>query len=189
MERLGRLVRLQVQVARLKRGEPPHRWYDAERIRRVPAVTLSGRGVVGLDGDERVVDNHHVDHPDSRHRGDNGISLGVTGHYERLRRRFGPRLTDGAAGENLILEHEGPLTADDLADGISILAERPVVLLAPEAIEPCVEFSRWVVGPGVPVREPLRALRGGMRGFRLTLAAGAGVTVREGDPVALGRAD
>lgn len=192
VEQLGRIGRLQVQVARVKRGERPHRWYDPARIRRVPEVLLTEEGVVGRDGDEHLIDNHHVDHPDSRNRGDNGISLGVTGHYRHLRARYGDHLVDGIAGENLILEHETRLALDDLADGLTILADggrQPVVLAATAPIEPCVEFSRLVVGAEAEVREPLQSLRGGMRGFKLALVAGGGAPVAEGDPVLRGRPD
>jgi len=44
-----------------------------------------------------------------------------------------------------------------------------------EIAEPCVEFSRYVLGvepedKSQPMREPLRALMGGMRGFYIALA-------------------
>jgi hypothetical protein len=62
-------------------------------------------------------------------------------------------------------------------------------VLGPAAVvEPCLEFSRFVLADATAasVREPLRELRGGMRGFYLGVRAGAGARVRVGDLVVRG---
>ncbi len=193
MEELGRIIRLSVQVAPLKRGEKPARWYDADRIRRVDAVTITGDGVIGhLDGHpDPIVDVHNRTHPQSRHRGDNGISLGVHGHYELMRRWFGQHVTDGVAGENLVIDREDRLWLDALRDGVTALGEAPVVFGGARDIEPCVEFSRFVLGGDHEgsVREPLQQLRRGLRGFNLGVTAGAGTVLRVGDRVFAGTPD
>ena len=181
-------MRLQVQVAPLKRGERPRRWYDPGRIRRVAALTVTPEGVVGHDGDRAVVDVHHRDHPQSRHRGDNGISLCTTGHYERMREEFGDHLVDGIAAENVLLDRPGWLDVEQLAAGVAVVGEDGergrLVLGRPAAAEPCVEFSRLAVGdPDAPLQEPLRQLRGGVRGYYLSVLAGAGTRLREGDRI------
>lgn len=190
MEQLGRIVRLQVQVAPLKRGEKPHRWYDAERIRRVDAATITEDGVVGhLDGESTpIVDVHNRTHPESRNRGDNGVSLGVRGHYELMRGWFGDHVTDGIAGENLVIDRDVRLTVDELASGLTAVGrDGRLTLATARPIEPCVEFSRFVLRAGDGgVTEPLRRLRHGIRGFALTVAAGGGTVLREGDLVLLG---
>lgn len=186
MRELGRVVRLQVQLDPLKRGEKPHRWYDTSRIRAVDALTVTERGVVGhLDGEHiPLVDVHHADHPRSRNRGANGISLGVTAHYAWMRERYGDHLVEGVAGENLVVDHPGRLTLEDLEDGVRVLGEEEVVLGPVAVAEPCVEFSRFVLDdPTAATREPLRALRGGVRGFYLGVRAGAGARLRVGDRV------
>lgn len=183
MEELGEIVRLQVQVAPLKRGERPHRWYDADRIRRVDALTVTPRGVVGHVDGRDVIDVHHRDHPQSRHRGDNGLSLCPTGHYELMRRRFGEHLVDGVAAENVLVERLGWLDLADLGDGVvAVTGERARVTLgAARPAQPCVEFSRFATGDAAAVREPLRYLADGMRGYLLTVEEGAGTRLREGD--------
>jgi hypothetical protein len=185
MEELGRITRLQVQTDPLKRGEQPHRWYDADRILRVGALTVTPAGVVGhLDGGD-VVDVHHRDHPRSRHRGDNGISLCPTGHYATMRGEFGDHLTNGVAGENVLLDRGGWLSLGDLGDGVTVVTGdgEELVLATPRPAQPCVEFSRHVVGDATSVREPLRRLMDGMRGYLFTVASGAGTVLREGDRV------
>ena len=75
MEGLGRIVRLQVQEASLKLGQPPRRRYDPSPLRNVTELTLTPGGVVGRT--ERagpIVDDHHAGHPASKNRaGQNGI--------------------------------------------------------------------------------------------------------------------
>ena len=188
MRELGCIARLQVQVEPLKRGEKPNRVYDPTRIREVDELTVTEHGVLGhVDGkDEPIVDAHHRDHPRSRFRGDNGLSLGVLGHYTLLRERFGDHVVDGIAGENVLLDHPGRLTLEDLDGGVRVLSEEPVVLAPVVAAEPCVEFSRLVLGDAAgttSVREPLQELRGGMRGFYLGVRLGHGARLRVGDAV------
>jgi hypothetical protein len=68
------------------------------------------------------------------------------------------------------------MTRERLAAGAFRTREgRTVPFVEVEIAEPCVEFSRYVLGvkPGdtaQPMREPLRALMGGMRGFYVALA-------------------
>ena len=188
MRELGCIARLQVQVEPLKRGEKPHRVYDSSLIREVDELTVTEHGVLGhVDGeDEPILDAHHRDHPHSRFRGDNGISLGVLGHYSRLRERFGDHVVDGVAGENVLLDHPGRLTLEDLDGGVRVLSEEPVVLAPVVVAEPCVEFSRLVLGDSsatASLREPLQELRGGMRGFYLGVRLGHGARLRVGDAV------
>jgi hypothetical protein len=205
VRRLGRIVRLQVQVAPLKHGERPDRGYDTDRIRRVAALEVTGHGVVGHgvvedDGDapEAIVDVHHRDHPESRYRGDNGISLLTTGHYALMRERFGPHVHDGIAAESVLVERPGWLNLQDLAGGLAIVpgdgsgeaivpghgsGEAGGILLGgASAAQPCVEFSRLVSGAASgSLREPLAQLRDGMRGYYLQVEDGAGRVMREGD--------
>jgi hypothetical protein len=185
---LGCIARLQVQTEPLKRGEKPDRTYDPSLIREVDELTVTEHGVLGhVNGqDEPILDAHHRDHPRSRFRGDNGLSLGVLGHYTLLRERFGAHVVDGVAGENVLIDHPGRLTLEDLEGGVRVLSEEPVVLAPVVVAEPCLEFSRLVLGEEAAttsVREPLQELRGGMRGFYLGVQLGAGARLRVGDAV------
>lgn len=177
---LGTVVRLQVQRSRLKPGPRATRAYDPAPLLEVPALELEPRGAVGLVSGERVIDVHHADHPDSRHRGGNGLSLLPRVHYERLRARFGAHLADGVAGESLLTETAGPWTVDDLA-GELVLETADGALLEltdPVVAAPCVEFARFCLRrePGrvdEELTEALEELDGGARGFYVT-ATGTG---------------
>jgi hypothetical protein len=174
---IGAIVRLQVQESSLKVGDKPRR-YDPAPIRSVPALRVSAAGVVGLaESGESILDVHHHDHPASKNRGgENGISLGFTGHYGEMRQRFGQHLADGIAGENILIEADRKFVVDELAAGVVVegndgrwLELRPVIVAAP-----CVEFSRYALKfpedarPDATVTEALRFLDAGTRGFYAT---------------------
>jgi hypothetical protein len=174
---IGTIVRLQVQESSLKVGDKPRR-YDPAPIQSVPALSVSSAGVVGLaKKGQSIVDVHNHDHPASKNRrGENGISIGFTGHYRVMRQRFGQHLADGIAGENILIEVDRQLLVEDLAGGVVIegaserrLELRPVIVAAP-----CVEFTRYALNfpdgarPDATVTEALRFLDAGMRGFYAT---------------------
>jgi hypothetical protein len=205
VRRLGRIVGLQVQVAPLKHGERPDRGYDTGRIRRVTSLEVTAHGVVGHgvighadDATGSIIDVHHRDHPESRWRGDNGISLLTTGPYALMRERFGPHVVDGIAAESVLVERSGWLDLQDLAGGVTIVpgdatgdatgddaADAAGLRLGGASpAQPCVEFSRLVSGAASgSLREPLTQLRDGMRGYYLQVEGGTGTVLREGDRV------
>jgi hypothetical protein len=174
---IGTVVRLQVQESSLKVGVKPRR-YDPAPLRSVPAISLSAAGVVGLaENGESIVDVHHCEHPSSKNRGgENGISLGFTGHYREMRQRFGQHLRDGIAGENILIEVDRQFQVEDLASGVVVEGadERPLELRPVIVAAPCVEFSRYALKfpdgarPDATVTEALRFLDAGMRGFYAT---------------------
>lgn len=178
LELIGPIVRLQVQVAHLKQGQKPHRWYDPSPIHTVPVLHLDDGGVTGFDGIP-VPDVHHRTHPHSRFRGENGVSIGFTGHYEEMRARLGEHLIDGIAGESILVEADGVIAEAELEEGVVILtANGPVELSAVQSAPPCVEFSRFCARYGLDrksdrvITETLQFLSHGMRGFYATLADG-----------------
>lgn len=189
MQRIGTICRLQVQRENLKQGRPPHQFYDPTGIVAVHALRVDAAGVVGLSDDGEIVDIHHAAHPQSKNRdGSNGVSINVRANYERMRRRFGPHLTLGSAGENIIIADEGAPV--DFAHG-SVLVRTRNGVMAPftelTAAPPCEPFSRFALAaesfaPAPLVKETLQFLSGGMRGYYATPAAFAGV-ISVGDEV------
>lgn len=180
MELIGTVARLQIQRSRLKPGPRSTRVYDPAPLLEVSALEVGPHGVVG-DGQ---LDVHHADHPESRHRGVNGLSLLPRVHYDRLRERFGEHLVDGVAGESLLLDTDGFWALDDLAGDLVLeTADGGLLSLTdPMVAAPCVEFTRFCLQ-----REPgrvddelaaaLEELDGGARGFYVT-ATGSGAVER-----------
>ncbi len=194
---IGRIVRLQVQTAHLKRGDKPHRWYDPTPITVVPQLMLDASGVRGMLGDGTMVEDvHNEAHEISRFRGDNGISIGFTSHYEAMRDRFGDHLTDGAAGENILIACDDPHSTETLGPVLYAISDDGTVELVEVGVAaPCVEFSAFCLGyphdrkPDRTVTEALQFLHNGRRGFYASVRdAGA---LRTGGPVyrAMGSVD
>ena len=179
------VVRLQVQRSRLKPGPRGAKAYDPSPLLEVEALEVGPLGCVGLVGDERIVDVHHAEHPDTRNvRGINGLSLLPQSHYPLLQERYGAHLVVGSAGESVLLS--GPLPAGDLlleTDG------EPLRLVEVQPAPPCVEFSRFCLGLpvgtlGPEVERALVDLDGGVRGC-YARALGTGV-VRVGARLSAG---
>ena len=170
---LGTVVRLQVQRSRLKPGPRGARVYDPAPLLEVDALGVGPRGVVGLTADGPVLDVHHAVHPDTRNRRlANGLSLLPRVHSDALRARYGEHLVDGAAGESLLLDTDGPWTEDDLAGPLHLETADGglLALTGAMAAPPCVEFSRFCLGLpvaalGPEVDQALVDLDGGARGF------------------------
>ena len=173
---LGTVVRLQLQRSRLKPGPRGARAYDPAPLLEVDALRVDARGAQGLDG---TLDVHHADHPDTRRRRGNGLSLLPAAHYGQLRQAYGDHVADGTAGESLLVEVDGALPEQlllETADG------PPLVLTQVQPAPPCLEFSRWCLGrePGAVDDEVLAALEhlgGGLRGSYAEVR-GSGTVVR-----------
>lgn len=174
LELIGSVARLQVQVQSLKCGERPRSWYDPGPLRSLHAVRITAGGVTGIDDvtGDNIGDVHHRDHPAAKFRGGNAVSLGFTSHYRRMRNRFGRHLTDGIAGENILVQSDRIITDGDLRYGVVIVTPQgPVSLGAAEIAKPCVEFSKFCAGyapdktADATITETLQFLYDGTRGF------------------------
>jgi hypothetical protein len=192
---IGRILKLQVQRWGMKvpnpEGSMHPRRFETSSLLEVPAMLLAPGGVRGLIPEqEPILDVHHVEHPATKNAdGTNGVSIGFSSHYTAMRERFGPHLTDGQAGENILVSATQQIDEVTLASGLAIQTQDGLVRLERfVGAEPCVEFTRFALELGaadpsnVQVTEGLRFLRGGMRGFYATLAGASGV-VRPGDSV------
>jgi hypothetical protein len=204
------VIRLQVQVRPMKQGRAPWRVYDPSCLREVDRLRLTQYGVVGvLDDGTEILDVHHADHPESRdRRGRSGLSVMATGDYAALRERYGDHLTDGIAGEGILVEHRPGLgrrampehmllrRAGDPGDGAG--GERgdasgdgaaELALHGVHVAEPCVEFTRYCLrlpasdSVGDDVAAGLLDLGDGARGYKMV--AGGEWVLRRGDLLVL----
>jgi len=180
MRQIGHIKQLQAQQISLTVGEKPNRYYDPTPLFIVKKLYLTRNGVVGhsFDG-EQIIDIHNNAHSLSRNRGDNGISLGFTSHYQAMRTRFGWHITDGIAGENMLVEAEAELTPAELTHGLLIKSSQtgePIYLTHVIPIPPCLEFCHFVARAPQTANEQIKAmlqfLQQGRRGFYAKLAKG-----------------
>jgi hypothetical protein len=110
-----------------------------------------------------------------------------------MRDRFGDFLTDGIAGENILVAAERVLTEAEVASGVVIETAAGLVdLTAVQGAPPCVEFSRFCAGYPLDrpsdrgITETLQFLNDGMRGFYASLAEPhAAAIIAVGDKVYL----
>lgn len=188
MRLLGTIVRLQYQCDHLKFEGPHGRRFSPANIVPVEELTFTPHGVMAGSALEPRYDAHHTHHPRSRNRGDNGVSIGFTGHYVAMRERLGERLVEGIAGENILIEREDIFTEADLAGGLVVeTIDGPIGIVAIKVAAPCVEFSRYAIDfpdeakPDRSVTETVQFLHQGMRGFYATMEATA--TIRVGGRV------
>ncbi|WP_376794786.1 hypothetical protein [Thermogemmatispora sp.] len=193
---LGPIVGLQVQTAPLKvaESEEEEPRYDPAPLHPVAQLWLSVDGAFALlpDG-RRLLDVHHRAHPRSRNRGGkNGISLGFTAHYRAMRARFGDHLRDGCAGENILIATEQPVSLELLANGLLIVGssrDRRVALTRLRVARPCLEFTRFALGPEAVLASPLELkaalqfLDRGQRGFYATCPSAEALAISCGDQV------
>jgi hypothetical protein len=187
MLRLGPIIRLQVQRSTLKTGEKPLRRYDPAPLLAVPRLAVSPDGMLGGTPDGGwVVDVHHRAHPATKNEdGVHGASVGFTGHYAAIRAKFGDRVVDGSAGENMIVEHPAVLGLADVERGLVVVgkdgAER-VRFRVLQPAYPCRPFTGWALGQQVEsavLKEHLQFLDNGMRGYYLQAESSA--TIELGD--------
>ena len=176
----------------MKPGKAPLRWYDPDAIVEVTSLTADSRGVRGLTADgETITDVHHQDHPQSRDRkGQAGFVFMGTGDYAALRERYGEHLTDGIAGETMLLDAPDGFAGRDLPDTVTVTtAMGSLELHAVRPADPCVEFSRFCLrqepSPVVDdaVKQALIDLDNGFRGFRAVAGGTGRITV--GDVVTI----
>lgn len=176
MTSFGRVVRLQVQTAGLKRGEKPNRVYDPGPLQEVARLRLTPHGATGETAEDgTALDVHHADHPESKHAPGREVSFGFTSHYAKIRGRYGERLSIGCAGENVLLESDRVFRLEDFAGGLAFQSAATGALLRLSAVtvaEPCVEFSRFTLND--PQASPqdlkpvLQFLDAGTRGYCFT---------------------
>jgi hypothetical protein len=197
MRPLGTIARLQIQRSTLKVGPTlALRRYHPEPILSIAEAGVAGAGVTARDEEGRsLLDVHHREHPETKQsqRGVNAVSVGFTSHYDAMRSRFGDHMTDGIAGENILLHADALVSESDLAGGLVITTADGRELLLENLIiaEPCVEFTRYALRyppdarADAPFNDALAFLRDGMRGFYATYR-GEPLTVRLGDRAYLG---
>ena len=193
---IGSIVRLQIQQESLKIDIPDgeraelrvRRYYDPTPILAAASLHVNDGHVTIDDDPEPIIDVHCEAHPRSRNRGNgNMLSIGFTGHYDKMRDRFGEHLSDGIAGENVLVDHRGVLAPEDVERGLRIeTAGGQVLDFTPVAVAtPCVEFSRFCLGDlaaaPLAVKETLQFLDQGTRGYYSYISSGLPITLSLGD--------
>jgi len=182
LDELGRVKLVQLQPSGLIIEKPSGSFYDASRRVEVDRVLITSKGIEATTpSGERVLDIHHIDHPDKAYDNNDLVCIGFTSHYDAMRARFGEHMVDGIAGENIIIEYEKEIWPEDLGTQIAIESNETgqrtlldVVCFA----APCDEFSHFAAQsqherlPAAELKSTLKFLNNGRRGFLLVLSDG-----------------
>lgn len=167
---IGRIVHLQVHAEPLKRDGT----YLPDPLVSVDRATVSAAGMLGWDGTGWIVDTHHTAHPRTKGGGNRALSIGFTGHYVAMARRFGD-VPVGIAGENIVVD--GPaLAADEIAAGLVVRHAdgAEIELRSPEPATACTGFTSYLLGSEEvlereEIAEEIAFLSIGTRGFILSV--------------------
>ncbi|HLA44413.1 MAG TPA: hypothetical protein VJZ27_13300, partial [Aggregatilineales bacterium] len=158
MREIGQVKFVQIQQHSLKKENGSIKVYEPSPLIMVHRLRLSNDGIIGITANGvEIIDVHHKNHPKSRYRVDNGISIGFTTHYDAIRGRFGDHLRDGIGGENIMLQVSQTFALEDLQAG-KLIFKNPerdgeIHLEAIEVIEPCEPFSQFCAGRHIGGKE------------------------------------
>jgi len=199
MHEIGSVQFVQIQRSSLKVGAVSHETYNPGALLRTDRLAITAHGAYGVLPDQSlVVDIHNETHPHTRHNtdSDNGLSIGFLGHYHAMRDRFGSHLTDGIAGENIVIESIDSAQRFWLADlGDRVTFQNPTTgvmihVTVLKVVTPCTPFSQFCMKQpdlsGQPLKETLQFLHNGMRGFLVALPDLPYATISAGDRVLIG---
>ena len=165
-ELLGRIIRLQIQAEPLKATGR----YEPGYLMTADAAMIGESGMLIWNGAGWIVDAHHRAHPRARGGGNRALSIGFTGHYEAMARRF-ESVPVGIAGENIIVDGSA-VRMVDIAGGVFI--RRPdgaeIRLDGPRPAAPCRPFTSFLLGSDRvlerdTIQSELAFLSDGTRGF------------------------
>ena len=103
-----------------------------------------------------------------------------------MRGRFGDYLSDGIAGENILVASDQPVKLDELEKGVVIkTATGTISLVRLRVAAPCSPFSKFASRSTEPetVKSTLQFLGEGMRGFYCAFEGEGPVIIAVGDEV------
>ena len=191
---LGTVKMVQLQPSGLIINTPSGSFYDASRRVEVDSIQITTQGIEAtIPNGKKVLDIHHINHPDKEYDDDDLVSIGFTSHYEAMRDRFGEHMVDGIAGENIIIDYGQEVWMNDLGQRIAIENKdtgQKALFYMESFASPCSEFSHFAANsqnerlPAAELKANLQFLNKGRRGFLLGLCDGQKtVTVQPGDKV------
>jgi len=157
--------------------------YEDRYLTEVESLWLSPDGVVGLVGDQAILQAHHRLHPTrtigatEKHRTHlphRLLSFGFTGHYDAMADHFGTAPI-GCAAEDIIVDCDRVVTLDEVSAGVQVRrGDRIIELTGAQVAKPCVPFARYLLGDQLTPEDKVAPHRSflddGMRGFIVGLA-------------------
>lgn len=175
MQKIGTVAFVQVQRYSMKKVVDNDLQYDTSPLLSVEKLWLTDKGIVGISDNTSIIDVHSQQHPESKYRGDNKISISFLRNYDAMRERFGEHMVDGIAGESILVNLETNLP-DDILEKEWILENsegQQIKLKSVIVAPPCREFSIFCAQEkiaGAELKSTLQFLHDGRRGYYMELA-------------------
>lgn len=146
--------------------------YNPSPVVKVERLQVEDGGALGwLDG-RWVLDLHHVAHPESHNRNrKNDLLITFTGLIKQVVAQYGSHLGPGAAGEQIVVKTDRPISLSDLGRGLEIRGPRDEEVTTLEGLavaEPCNDYSQYAARKpvsGDELKAVLQSLGEGRRGF------------------------
>ena len=178
-KKLGPIVLCQIHTDRMVHDGV----YRHGLLTEVDSLWLSPDGVVGLVGEQAILQAHHRLHPTrtigttEKHRTflpHRLLSFGFTSHYDAMAGHFGAAAL-GCAAEDIIVDFDQQVSLARVANGVQIRrGDRVIELTGAQVATPCVPFTKFLLGdqrsPDDKVAPHQAFLDDGMRGFIVGLA-------------------
>ena len=194
LRKLGRVSLTQLQPSGLIIKTDSGYFYDASRRVGVDRLLITAKGIEATTpAGDRVLDIHHLDHPDKAYDDDDLVCIGFTSHYDAMRACFGDHMEDGSAGENIVIESGQEVWPEDLGKGIVFENSETGQLTRLDLVKfaaPCQEFSHFAAQsqdkplPPDELKSILQFLGNGRRGYLLVLSQDQeAATIQPGDKV------
>lgn len=196
-EPIGKIIRLQVQTRSMKQNLADGRrvYKPEDALAHVDEIMVDTDGVTALIDGLIVIDKHNATHPESHNNGANPVSVGFTSHYDNIRAQFGDHVTDGLAGENIIVQTD-MLIPEAMVDADIVFKTASgdfIILQDVYAMPPCEPFTRYCLtyapgeGAASEIKTGLQFLSNGVRGFVGTPNNAQKITLRVGDEMLVRR--
>lgn len=196
-ETIGKIIRLQIQTRSMKQNLADGRrvYQPEDALQSVDEIMVDSDGITALIGGLLVIDMHNATHPESHNNGANPVSVGFTSHYDDMRAQFGEHVTDGLAGENIIVETATHIPEEMVdADLVFKTASGDFIILQDVyAMPPCEPFTRYCLqyapgeGEASEIKTGLQFLTKGIRGFAGTPNNEQKIKLRVGDKMLVRR--
>jgi hypothetical protein len=196
-ETVGKIINLQVQTRSMKQMLADGRrvYQPGDALVPVDEIMVDTDGITALIDGLVVIDKHNATHPESHNNGANPVSVGFTSHYDNIRAQFGEHVTDGLAGENIIVETTAHI-AESVVDADIVFKTASgdfIILQDVYAMPPCEPFTRYCMslapseGEAKAIKSGLQFLSKGVRGFAGTPNNAEKIKLRVGDKMLVRR--
>jgi hypothetical protein len=144
MHEIGKIVAIQIQTQ-----------VDAESLISVPKAFLAPNGVTGVqENGEEIQDIRHSEHPETIATNESKpLHMTFTNRYAEIREQFGEHVTDGMAGEHIIVQVNYPFDKHGMGNSLVLHNQqngKMVRLVETQKLEATLELANFIKKDTIP---------------------------------------